>query len=556
MSISQSKTEVRSLTGLRGIAALSVALAHYAVGNLVPAFAALDWWKGPAVDLFFCLSGFTMCLAYRVGEAHALPFRNYLVARFARIYPLYIITLAICAFIAGRPEGLTPSQYHQLVWDYVRQITMTNAWSVLGSGVHFNSAAWSVSVEFFCYLCIFPPLFYLFNYALRYKWPVRLIATSLLMAASCYVFVNYFDWRIFLCGRDPACGIPEIAYSVNLLRGILGFSAGWAIYASFLAGDPLSRWSGRNADWIALAVIALLLGGIVRLFPVQLMILGFPLLILGVSSESSIASRILSSRPLVYLGEISYSIYLIHVPWMDFGKFRAGLFPLTPPGSLSTAALLVGGMLALSILSYHFVEMPLRRIIRAAWSTKASDRPPASSRRKPAAIAVALGIALAVAVGWRNRLYQPVPPERVQVGQDIVGYPVFERAAEAGWGKRENWGIWSVGSRSTLEVGVAAPAQSRLRLAVKGSFYLNDRHPALTARIMVNGAVIATLIPTASSHDVDESFPLPPASQSNPDLPLKIELLIDSPASPKSLGLSGDERSLGLALQSMKLVAD
>jgi peptidoglycan/LPS O-acetylase OafA/YrhL len=555
--MSQSKVEIRSLTGLRGIAALSVALGHYKIGNLIPAFVPFDWWEGAAVDLFFVLSGFTMCLAYRVGEAPALPFRNYLVARFARIYPLYIITFAFRSFVLHRPDILTYGQYHELVWDYVRQITMTNAWSVISSGIHTNGPSWSVSVEFFCYLFIFPPLFYLFSRFLRLRWPIYLTLSTVLLAASCYIYLHHYNWFIFLCGRDPACGLPEFAYSVNLLRGILGFAAGWGVYAAFFADDRLSRWAGRNADWITLAVVILLIGGIVGLTPIQLMIVGFPLLVLGVSSETSLTSRILSSRPLNYLGEISYSIYLIHIPWMDFGKFRAGLFPRYEPGPLPSALLLVGGLLVLSAASYHFVEKPLRQIIRAAWSTKAPSRTAKAGAKTSAWIAVATGTVLLAAVGWWTRVNSPVQPARVQIGQDITGYPVFERAAAAGWSARENWGFWSIGPRSTIEVGIAAPVPPNLKLALRGSFYVNDQHPALTARIEVNGVVIGTLKPTIPSKAIDVRFSVPPpAGRPDSDRPLRIEIQIDSPASPRSLGLSEDDRNLGLALESMKLVAE
>jgi len=556
--MNEHKVEIRPLNGLRGIAALSVAMGHYQIGNLLPVFANFTWWQGAAVDLFFCLSGFTMCLAYRAAEADRLPLRNYLVARVARIYPLYLLTIVACNFIAHRPTIATERQHHVIIWDFIRQMTMTNAWSVISTGSHSNSPAWSVSVEFFCYLFVFPALFYVSRRMLRLGWRMRLILSTVLIAGSYYVFVNYFDWRIFSCGRDPHCGIPEIAYSVNLLRGVLGFTAGWVVYASFLSRDRLWASASRYADLITLGVLALLMAGVTGFLPVQLMVFGFPLLILGVSSGRSLTSRFLSWGPVHYLGNISYSVYLLHEPWLDFGTFRAGLFGFHPTDSLSSSVVLVGGMIAVSVLSYHAVELPLRRIIRAAW--QAPDRTTTGRARGGARAAGWAVLAMAVVLAGFNALqvgvFRHVPPLRAGPGEELLRYPTFERVAGDGWGFREDWGVWSIGRESTIVVPMPKPAPAHLRLFIKGSFYLNDRHPALTARIIANGVEIGAFRPTLADSRVETTLQLPADVLSSPGAPLRITLVVDSPASPKSLGLSADSRMLGFALTSLKLLAD
>jgi len=553
--MNEQKSEIRPLNGLRGIAALSVALGHFHISNLLPVLS-IFYWKNAAVDLFFCLSGFTMCLAYRAGASTRLPFRNYVVARIARIYPLYLLTLVIVSFVTSPPPIVTDNDYQVMFWDYVRQMTMTNAWSFISSGTHWNFPAWSVSVEFFCYLFVFPALFYMSSLMSRYGWRVRVILSTAFMAGSYYVFMNYYNQFIIMYGRNPRVAIPEIAFSVNLIRGILGFAAGWVVYASFLSRDRLWRWASRYADIVALGVVALLIAGVSGLLPVQLMILGFPLLILGVSSGPSLTGRFLAWGPVHYLGSISYSVYLLHIPWYYFGHLRAGLFDEAPTLHLSSSIVLVGGLIGVASLSYHMVEMPLRRVIRAAWQARGQSAPRATARRNWVArwAVVAMVVILAGVEAQRVGVFHPVPGLEVAVGDEITQFPTFERAAGGGWSNREDWGIWSIGKESTLTFSIPKGAPTRLRLHIKGSFFLRERHPTVVARITVNDIDIGIFTPTLANNTIDESLALPAAALSPSAGPLRIKLWVDSPASPKSLGLSEDTRALGFGLKSLKLV--
>ena len=556
--IGADKTEIRPLNGLRGIAALTVALAHYSF--LMPMRGFLIFgWADSAVDLFFCLSGFTMCLAYRAGELRGLAFRNYLVARIARIYPLYLLTLVLSRFVKRWPPVVTSRDYDVIVWDYVRQLTMTNTWSFISSGTHWNAPAWSVSVEFFCYLFVFPVLFYMSARLLRRDWVVRLICAAVVLTASYLAFVYFWDVRAHINGRDPRDPVPEIGYAVNLIRGVLIFISGWVIYTSFLSRDRLWEFATRYADVITLAVLVLLIGGVSHIWPVQLMMLGFPLLILGASSGSSFTSKVLSTRPAYYMGDISYSVYMLHMPWALFLFQRTGLFSGTPPFHLSSSIILFGGMLGLAAFSYHAIEMPLRRVIRAVWQTPAPNaaRHPTGGgiwgRRRAV---LALGATVAMAGAWRAGIFHGIPRLEVGVGEEITRYPTFERVEAKGWSPREDWGIWSVGRESELVIPLARSATGGLRLSIKGSFFLNERHPTLTARLTVNDIEIGVFTPTLADNAIDASLALPAAALPRASGPLRIKLWIDSPASPASVGLSDDTRPLGFGLRSLKLLDD
>ena len=92
-SVQDSRPELRALTGLRGVAALTVVLAHFR--PLLPYDAQVFFlWQNAAVDLFFCLSGFTLSYVY---SRERFRFSSYLTARIARVYTFYVLTL----FAAG-----------------------------------------------------------------------------------------------------------------------------------------------------------------------------------------------------------------------------------------------------------------------------------------------------------------------------------------------------------------------------------------------------------------------------------------------------------------------
>ena len=212
---------------------MNVALAHFEL----PAFSGVNglfFWYNEAVDLFFCLSGFTLALVYgRRGRASRIG--ALAAAQFARIYPLYLVTLLWVVRSSTFPVG---SQYPvDRAWsDFLAQLALVNCWPVIGTGVHWDLPAWSISVEFFCYLAIFPLL-----------WRVRVapkgrVAIAIMLACSLisYVFITrYFDWRIF----DARCSTEapdRISYSVNIVRAVVGFVSGWVAYG-YMPRDSFKR---------------------------------------------------------------------------------------------------------------------------------------------------------------------------------------------------------------------------------------------------------------------------------------------------------------------------
>lgn len=345
------RPELRTLTGLRGVAATTVALAHFQQFSPNGADSLFMWHA--AVDLFFCLSGFTLSYVYSQEE---FQFSRYLTARVARIYPLYVITLIIAAAAWIVPLFVDPKTYpaRLALADFLMQLLMLNSWPVIGSGVHWNVAAWSVSVEWFCYLVLFPLLVV---QTVSWSAPVRLLCLVVLSAASYTVFARYYDSN--LINAEIYAPTSQWSYWVNMLRGVFGFTAGLIAFATFEKRDGLYATCARFSIliWSVAALIIIL--GYRGLLNAQALVFLLPFMVLAATDQSSPTSRLLGSKLFHFLGVVSYSIYMLHplVLVLFIAVFAA-------PWTASIYALLIGTTLVTSVGAYFAIEVPARNAIR------------------------------------------------------------------------------------------------------------------------------------------------------------------------------------------------
>lgn len=384
----QEPEEVRSLTGLRGVAAVDVMLNHYNLQHY--AVVGLFAFHNPAVDLFFCLSSFTLCLVYCAGGGSAggggaggggaggggagvggagvggagggrLDLRSYGAARIARVYPLYALTTFGMGLTAVRSVTDHFRSYPSpgIVLDAVRQALMVNSWPVVGSGVAWNVAAWSVSVEALCYAAVFPLLFRASNLAAAWSHTARGCLAVVLGACSLLAYVWYFDPGISTWGQPPPASYWT--YWVAAVRGIAMFGAGWLAYLCLQQRDALAAACMGNADLLAFLFLCVLAGSALHVVNVQVSVVLFPFLILGLMNQRSVAARVLSTGPVHFLGRISYSVYLLHIPVYTL---MPHLLPATDRGGYQKMIVMSGITLAASTVCYFAFEAPARRVLR------------------------------------------------------------------------------------------------------------------------------------------------------------------------------------------------
>ena len=345
------------LTGLRGLAALWVVLYHYCSiylpaldGKLLGGLISRGYL---AVDLFFLLSGFVLAHVYSDAADNKGPgfFRSFMRARVARIYPLHLLVLALFVAMAIGVRAVHYVQdgsYNPLPLSGARSLEALGANLVMLQGLHasvlsWNYPAWSISVEFAAYLA--------FPLAIGVLW--RASGKSLLIGALtgfaaiwalAYVTggdMNQWDGPTALWRCLPQFFLGCICYRVYR-KGLID-ARGWA---GFVFGTTLLMLYFDYRDVVVVTV--------------------FPLLVLCTVLAAGVPGRILNARPMVMLGEISYSIYLIHslvqhatthvlnALDLDQSEFSVAV-------SLCALVLMLLVVLILSAASYRFFEQPMRR---------------------------------------------------------------------------------------------------------------------------------------------------------------------------------------------------
>ncbi|QOZ25900.1 acyltransferase [Bradyrhizobium sp. CCBAU 51753] len=310
-------------------------------------------WHTAAVDLFFYLSGFTLSYVY---SGTSFRFAPYLTARVARIYPLYFLTLVVVGAAFTLPSQVLRATYpaHSALSDFVRQVLMVNDWPIIGTGVHWNTQAWSVSIEWLCYLLLFPLL-------LRLTPPrsenVKLLLFAALTAVSYVTLLFSETWLVNPVTNAVNAWRPW----GNALRGTSAFTAGWIAFWSFEQRDQLHSLCTRFSPALWLCFVAVLTLSYTAYIEPQMVVFLFPFIVLAASDSNSGPSRLLGARPLHFLGLISYSIYMVHfIVAIAFAR----IFGRWAGWSLWIHAALIAATFAASVCSYILIERPARDALR------------------------------------------------------------------------------------------------------------------------------------------------------------------------------------------------
>jgi peptidoglycan/LPS O-acetylase OafA/YrhL len=357
------RADLPALTGLRGLAAWFVVLYHIRVGavSYLPPEAGFILSKGYlAVDLFFMLSGFVLWLNYsdrlrRDGFA-AVP--KYLARRVARIWPLHLFVLAMTMVYAALVAATGDLNRLHYPWEQLPlHLLLIHNWGFT-SALTWNDPSWSISGEAAAYL-LFPLI------VLAIDWrriPAALAIAALLSLAALLAVVMGWQGADIL-DRD----IPRF----GLLRALTEFSMGTIVCALW------QRWGARRSPAVGLSGV--LTGGAAVLgfatdapetLVVPLFLAG---LLLGLALTADRPGNPLAGRPIHYLGEISYSTYLVHFLLYIVFKILFVDDPANVPPEMIGLFLLF--TFVASVALYHGVERPAQRTLNRLFDRRLSRRP-------------------------------------------------------------------------------------------------------------------------------------------------------------------------------------
>lgn len=363
-------------------------------------------WIG--VDFFFVLSGFLLSLPLvRVpGQVrHAAFWRQYMGKRWFRIAPPYFASIIVSLFLVGQLSYLVTAKRDMLLHVlYVHNLAPDSLMSI-------NWVYWTLAIEFQFYLIL--PLFVLLF--VRRSWPWALAACVAASVAWRAAFYSPSDavHTFWMANQLPGF-LGHFAFGIVAAKAYVEARSGlaWRRYVvpgaaiSFVAVPLLSFSRGMEslqASWmgsvLASATLRPALG------------IGFAALLMWLLQGGPLVRSVLSARPLQMLGEMSYSVYLMHVPIITFLVLQTP----TPTSFGAFAAYLMAGALLGSAVFYILVERPSLRLKECLMRARAPR--PTTGLIAPAPSAVpSMAIPFAVALastpsssGWSEAASSQTP---------------------------------------------------------------------------------------------------------------------------------------------------
>jgi peptidoglycan/LPS O-acetylase OafA/YrhL len=337
-----------------------------------------------AVDFFFILSGFVLSYVY-LQRMEGLTFLNFAGQRFSRLWPLHIVTLFLYLglfFLANTIVGNDLSD--PLLWGnstpiaFVKNIFLVHDLGV-NSPLTWNFPSWSVSIEIWVNFA----LFFAFV-ALAYTKNSKLVLVVIGGMVFTYFTVDLYNIFGGLNLGHSHDKVKQSVFYARLVRGFFEIFFGVLVY--FGSKSLVAQTAGFSKTTIliqSLVEIALIAGLIMVICTPTgntdvLGVFIFAALLLLLSSAHETLSKTILSKPLfVFLGTISYAIYLGHMPVFEFFRQWPEMFGTVINPSINAALYLfsaIASVFLVAIALHYYVEKPAQKWLRNLFSRRAIAR--------------------------------------------------------------------------------------------------------------------------------------------------------------------------------------
>lgn len=327
------------IQGLRALAVILVVIFHIQHRWLPGGFI--------GVDMFFVISGYLISKGLiKQIDNRSFSYSEFILGRVKRIVPAYFVMLLFCTFLAV--YMLIPSDAETFLYQMRRSLIFTSnqvfasATNYFGARSYENSLlhTWSLSIEMQFYVIL--PLIVMFLPKSIYKW---------ILSIGAVVILFYTQYQIGVLNNKPEMYFSVLARSAEFIIGI---------GINFV---PTSKQFSQKYKLLTaiLALLALSISGILineqSDFPGLLAMPVCFATALLIWLEDTKINDVLGSKPLSFIGKISYSLYLWHWPILAFYRYYQNRYDLTT----NEVIILLIVMIILSVVSYYGVEEPFRK---------------------------------------------------------------------------------------------------------------------------------------------------------------------------------------------------
>ncbi len=339
--------QLHELTALRFFAALAVVHVHLPRGTFPRSVEEQVWSAGHlGVDLFFVLSGFIMAHAYPDSAERPLDYRDFLRNRIARVLPLHWFMCLLFLIVFGiKALSDFPQNAGYVVWGELPAHIMAVHSMGITAGHSWNFPSWSISAEMIAYTLL--PVFLVIGRRLP-AW-VFLAATMMVLSVT-YLVLQANDIRM-----------TRLTYDFGVIRAVLGFAIGVALLHVIRITPNL----GAYAPFGFFSTVAVIgLGVALRANDLWILLLLVPLIGFGAGLAQSNRPSLLRHPVLIWLGERSYAIYMVHVLVIALSKdalMVVGLLHVP----IAVYLFNVGVIIFAAHVLYTFVECPARTWLRS-----------------------------------------------------------------------------------------------------------------------------------------------------------------------------------------------
>lgn len=353
---------LHQLTGIRGLAAFIVVFYH--IENYIRPYvndATLSFIQHGylAVDFFFILSGFV--IAFNYFEKLNIPSKRkifqFYIKRVARIYPLHLLillaylTIPIAYFLTGKDLGETSKFTTE---SFTISLFLMQSWGWLDS-LTWNIPSWSISTEMMAYI-VFPIMVPLLSRIGR-QWGVQGAFLTLFFTASLIAYIFF-----------GTLSIGDNIQSLGVIRCVLEFFCGVCIWYVTKNSD-IHRY-GKLMFYSGISLFLVLVNSKVPDYYYVPLMMSF--IVLGSVSCKSIVNDFFASRILIWLGNISYSVYLTHYFIRDWFKI---LFLESNEASLIWIACYVFTVLLISHFLYKYFEISAKNKVLKMFNIRGQKKP-------------------------------------------------------------------------------------------------------------------------------------------------------------------------------------